>query len=78
MSHSASLLLAELAERSGLETELSRVLAPIARRARRRHHAWGLGGLAVALAEGGECISDRAVLRHQPEMFGEVASTPTA
>jgi hypothetical protein len=33
--------------------------------------------LAVTLADGGECISDPATLRQQPELFGKVASTPT-
>jgi hypothetical protein len=30
------------------------------------------------LADGGDCLSDLAVLRDQPELFGQVASTPTA
>lgn len=34
--------------------------------------------LAVTLVDGGECVSDRRVLRDQPDLFGEVASTPTA
>jgi hypothetical protein len=34
--------------------------------------------LAVTLADGGDCLSDLAVLRDQPELFGPVASTPTA
>jgi len=34
--------------------------------------------LAVMIAGGGTAISDRAVLRDQPNLFGEVASTPTA
>jgi hypothetical protein len=37
-----------------------------------------LGDLAVMLADGGDCLSDLAVLRDQPELFGPVASTPTA
>jgi hypothetical protein len=32
----------------------------------------------VMLADGGDCLSDLAVLRDQPELFGPVASTPTA
>jgi hypothetical protein len=32
----------------------------------------------VLLADGGDCLSDLAVLREQPELFGPVASTPTA
>jgi hypothetical protein len=30
------------------------------------------------LADGGDCLSDLAVLRDQPALFGPVASTPTA
>jgi hypothetical protein len=30
------------------------------------------------LADGGEAISDPAVLRNQPDLFGSVASDPTA
>jgi hypothetical protein len=32
----------------------------------------------VLLADGGDCLSDLAALRDQPELFGEVASTATA
>ena len=32
--------------------------------------------LAVALALGGDCLADVAVLRAQPELFGPVASDP--
>lgn len=34
--------------------------------------------LAVMLADGGEAIADLAVLRNQPDLFGSVASDPTA
>jgi hypothetical protein len=37
-----------------------------------------LRDLAVMLADGGDCLSDLAVLRDQPALFGPVASTPTA
>jgi Transposase DDE domain group 1 len=37
-----------------------------------------LRDLAVVLADGGDCLSDLAVLRDQPELFGSVASTATA
>jgi hypothetical protein len=37
-----------------------------------------LRDLAVMLADGGDCLSDLAVLRDQPELFGRIASTPTA
>ena len=34
--------------------------------------------LAVALALGGDCLADVAVLRAQPELFGPVASDPVS
>jgi hypothetical protein len=37
-----------------------------------------LRDLAVLLADGGDCLSDLAVLRDQPALFGPVAPTPTA
>jgi hypothetical protein len=37
-----------------------------------------LTDVAVMLADGGEAISDLAVLRDQPGLFGSVASTATA
>ena len=50
------------------------------RRKRRSAHAPGrvLTDLAVMLADGGEAITDLAVLRDQPGLFGPVASTATA
>ena len=33
--------------------------------------------LAVAVALGGDCLADVAVVRAQPELFGPVASDPT-
>jgi hypothetical protein len=35
-------------------------------------------GLVVSIANGGDCLADLAVLREQPDLFGEVASSPTA
>jgi hypothetical protein len=37
-----------------------------------------LRDVAVMLADGGDCLSDLAVLRDQPEVFGPVASHATA
>jgi hypothetical protein len=37
-----------------------------------------LRDLVVMLADGGDCVSDLASLRDQPELFGQVASVPTA
>jgi hypothetical protein len=76
--HAGAALLVELADRLGLTPALSwragRDQTP-----RHRHDAGAvLRDLAVLLADGGDCLSDLAVLRYQPELFGPVASTPTA
>jgi hypothetical protein len=36
-----------------------------------------LTDLAVALAAGGDCLADIAVLRAEPDVYGRVASDPT-
>jgi hypothetical protein len=70
--------LAELAECSGLDQGFSKALSPLVRRRRRHDPGRVLVDLAVTLADGGECIADLATLRQQPDLFGQVASTPTA
>jgi len=77
-SHVGSRLLADLADGTGLTNGYSSALA--GRRERRSRHdpGWVLLDLAVLLADGGEAISDLAVLREQHEVFGTVASTATA
>ncbi|MDQ4068410.1 MAG: IS1380 family transposase [Actinomycetota bacterium] len=76
--HVGSLLLAEVADHFGLTVTLSAAMAHT--RQRRSAHDPGvvLAQLAVMLADGGDCVSDLATLRDQPELFGHVASTPTA
>lgn len=78
VSHAGSRLLAELADRAGVTGLFSDVLAGF--RERRSGHDPGrvLVDLAVMLADGGTTISDLAVLRNQPDLFGPVASTATA
>jgi len=65
-----------LADRAGLTAALS---AGLARRGRWPVHDRGrvLVDLAVLIADGGEAICDIDVLRHQPELFGQVASDTT-
>lgn len=77
-SHVGSRLIADMAEVTGLSGALSVAMAPT--KQRRRGHDRGdvLVDLAVMLADGGETISDLAVLAHQPALFGSVASVPTA
>jgi hypothetical protein len=78
VSHAGSRLLADVASVSGLDAAFGEVAG--AGRQRRSVHDPGrvLADLAVLLADGGEAISDLAVLREQPELFGPVACTATA
>ena len=75
VGHAGAALLGELADR----VRLTSALGWRAPGGRRRHpDAVVLRDLAVMLADGGDCLSDLAVLRDQPELFGAVAWTPTA
>jgi hypothetical protein len=75
VGHAGAALLRELADRVGL----TRTLGWRQAGGYRRHpDAAVLRDLAVMLADGGDCLSDLATLRDQPELFGPVASTPTA
>jgi hypothetical protein len=77
-SHVGSRLLADVAAAAGLPEALDDAVS--GRRRRRSAHAPGrvLTDVAVLLADGGQSITDLAALRHQPELFGRVASTATA
>jgi len=70
-------LLIETAAAVGLDQALSEGLRPW--RGRRAVHDPGkvLLDLAVAVALGGDCLADVAVVRAQPDLFGDVASDPT-
>ena len=76
VSHAGLALLRALADRTGLTAGLSKALAT----PRLLIHDRGrvLADLAAAIADGAEVISDFAVLGGQPELFGAVASVPTA
>jgi hypothetical protein len=78
VSHSGAFLLVELADRLGLTAALSEAMAPT--RERRSAHGPGvvLRDLAVAIADGGDHVSDLGVLRGQQALFGAVASETTA
>src|SRR5207249_1762084 len=77
-THAGSRLLAEMADRSGLTDALSAALAPMCKRRRRHDPGRVLVDLAVTIAGGGDALSDLVTLRHQPGVFGAVASVPTA
>lgn len=76
--HAGSRLLADLAEVTGLTAGFGEALGGLRRRRSRHDPGRVLVDVAVMLADGGEAISDLAVLRDQPELFGTVASTATA
>ena len=75
VSHAGLVLLRELADRTGLTAGLSAALPS---------PAWGhdrgrvLADLACAIADGARVISDFRVMGDQRELFGLVASVPTA
>lgn len=70
-------MLLQAAAVSGLADELSRALSPW--RLTRSVHDPGktVLDLVIAIALGGDCLADAAVVRAQSELFGMVASDPT-
>jgi Transposase DDE domain group 1 len=76
VSHTGVALLRALSDRTGLTAGLSRALASD----RLLIHDRGrvLADLACAVADGAEVISDFRVMTDQAELFGLVASVPTA
>jgi hypothetical protein len=76
VSHAGLVLLRHLADKTGLTGGLSRALAT----PRFLVHDRGrvLADLACAVADGARVISDFRVMRDQRELFGLVASVPTA
>ncbi|MFF4309894.1 IS1380 family transposase [Streptomyces sp. NPDC001507] len=77
ITQGGGVLLVETARRTGLDAALSAALAPWQRP--RAVHDPGkiLLDLALAVALGGDCLADVAMLRAEPGMFGPVASDPT-
>jgi hypothetical protein len=76
VSHAGGVLLTRTAVVTGLQEGLSAGLGR--HRAPRAVHDPGkmITDLAVALALGGDCLADAAVLRSHPGLFGPVASDP--
>jgi hypothetical protein len=78
VSHAGAHLLAELGDRVGLTSGLSAATAPT--RERRSAHDPGvvLRDVIVAIADGGDCVTDLGVLRDQEALLGPIASERTA
>jgi Transposase DDE domain group 1 len=78
VGHVGARLLADVAEATGLVGAYSDALVGLRQRRGVHDPARVAVDLAVMLADGGEAISDLAVLRDQAQLFGPVASDPTA
>jgi hypothetical protein len=76
VSHAGVALIRALADNTGLTGGLSKALA--SRRLLVHDRGRVLADLACAIADGGEAISDFRVIGDQQELFGLVASVPTA
>ena len=78
VSHAGAALLAETADRLGLTRALSRGLAGMRERRSRHDPGRVVRDLAVAIADGGDCLADLCAVRDQEPLFGPVASDSTA
>lgn len=77
VSQAGSVLLVQTVRKSGLDTAISAALAPW-RKARTVHDPGKIRlDVALAVALGGDCLSDVSLLRAEPAVFGPVASDPT-
>lgn len=77
VSQAGGVLLGETVRKAGLDTAISAALTPW--RKTRAVHDPGkiLLDVALAVALGGDCLADVAMLRAEPAVFGPVASDPT-
>lgn len=78
VAHAGSRLLADLADATGLTDAFTDALRRLRPRGTGHNPGRIAVDVAVMLADGGEAIADLALLRDQAEVFGPVASTPTA
>ena len=70
-------LLGNLSDHLGLTSAYSAAVPWTGERAPGQDRGRLLAQVAVMLAGGGECVTDMAALRDQPELFGDVASSAT-
>jgi hypothetical protein len=78
VSHAGTAMLSELADRTGLTHGLSEAMADCGISWNTHDPGVVLTHLAVAIADGADCLKDIDALRKQSELFGEVASVTTA
>lgn len=77
VGQAGGVLLTEAAAVTGLGAELSAALAPWRKRLAVHDPAKVVLDLALALALGGDCLADVALLRAEPGVYGPVASDAT-
>jgi hypothetical protein len=77
VSHAGGVLLVEAVRAAGLDRALSAGLARWRKPLAVHDSAKIVTDLAIALALGGDCLADIALLRAEPGVFGPVASDPT-
>jgi Transposase DDE domain group 1 len=77
VSQGGGVALVETVRVAGLDRALSMALARWRKPLARHDPAKVITDLAIALAVGGDCLADVALLRAEPAVFGAVASDPT-
>jgi hypothetical protein len=78
VSHAGAALLAELADRAGLTEAMSVAMSDCGISWHTHDPGVVLTHLAVAIADGADCLADIAALKEQEDLFGPVASVATA
>ena len=78
VSHAGTALLCEFADRTGLTHGLSEAMTDCGISWHTHDPGVVLTHLAVAIADGADCLSDIDALRKKSKLFGEVASVTTA
>jgi len=78
VSHAGAALLAELADRSGLTEAMSVAMEDCGINWHTHDPGVVLTHLAIAIADGADCLADLAALKEQEDLFGPVASVATA
>src|SRR5664280_402414 len=78
VSHAGTALLAELADRSGLTGAMSEAMEDCGISWHTHDPGVVLTHLAIAIADGADCLADLAALKEQEDLFGPVASVATA
>ncbi len=77
VSQAGAVGLVETVRAAGLDRSLSQALGRWRKPLARHDPGKIVTDLALALAVGGDCLADVAVLRAEPAVFGRVASDPT-